>query len=165
MPLKRLVVLATAVALSACAGSSEHPDASLATAAASRPPTPVSAAAIPPAAAGYKLTAAEEKLDCPKLTGQMKVRIANMRANVAQGSGTNTSRAIQSVATPVFGGTTRGLDPAADLAMDRAKLEAFNKRLAERKCKTLDLDAELRGEAPPATAPAKASPRAAARTG
>lgn len=95
---------------------------------------------------GYKLTEAESRLDCPKLTGQMKVRIANMRAAYGQRSGTNVSQSIQAVVTPVFGGTTRGLDPDADLQLDRAKMEAFNRRLAEKKCKTLDLDAELRGE-------------------
>ncbi len=104
------------------------------------------AASVRAAPGGYKLTEAESRLDCPKLTGQMKVRIANMRAAYGQRSGTNVSQSIQAVVTPVFGGTTRGLDPDADLQLDRAKMEAFNRRLAEKKCKTLDLDAELRGE-------------------
>lgn len=112
---------------------------------------------MPPAPGGYKLTAAEAKLDCPKLTGQMRVRMENMRANYAERSGTPASRSIQSVVTPLFGGTQRGADPMADLQLDRAKLEAFNRQLAEKKCKPLDLDAELRGEPPAPAAPAKAA--------
>ena len=88
------------------------------------------------------------KLDCPKITGQMRVRIATMRGDYAGQSGTLTSRTIQRVATPVFGGTTRGSDPIRELQQDRARLEALNKRLVEKNCNPLDLDAELRGDPP-----------------
>ena len=162
MSLSRLLPLAAALLVAGCAAQTDSPDASLAPAggAPSAPAGPASVAAIAPAASGYKLTAAEEKLDCPKLTGQMKVRIANMRATFDRRTGSDTSRAAQSVVTPVFGGPKRGADPEADLALDRAKLEAFTRRLADKKCKALDIDAELKGEAAPA-APAKAVPKKA----
>ena len=124
---------------------------------------PSSTAVVPLAAAAvvqpYKLTDAEMKLDCGKLTGQMKVKIAILRGDAGRNAGSATSRTIQQTVTPVFGGTQRGADPAAEMARDRAKLDAFNARLAEKKCKTLDIDAELRGETPPPAA--KAAPKKA----
>ena len=107
---------------------------------------PSDAAGIPPAAAGYTLTADEMKLDCPKLTGRMKVKIANMRSTVSGPATTQASRVLQGATAPIMGHSLRGADIAADLQRERAQLEAFNRRLAEKKCRTLDLDAELRGQ-------------------
>lgn len=154
------LLLGLTVLLAGCA--SQDDVAQLDTAVQPTVAAPPSAAAIPPAPGGYQLTAAEQKLDCPKLTGQMRVRIANMRSAVGRPNSSAVGRTIQATATPVFGGTTRGLDPEADLQRDRAKLDTFNKRLAEKKCKTLDLDAELRGEAPAAAPPKGKAPAAAA---
>lgn len=109
---------------------------------------PAGAAKIPPAAGGYKLTEDEKKLDCSKITGQMRVRIATMRGDFAGQSGTTTSRTIQNVVAPVFGATVRGSDPIKELQNDRARLEALNARLVEKNCTPLALDAELRGEPP-----------------
>jgi len=118
---------------------------------AAQPAVPRDAAGIRPAPAGYTLTAEEAKLDCPRITGRMRVKIANMQAAVAAPGTSLASRTMQGAAAPIMGFSARGADPAADLARERAQLEAFNKRLAEKKCKTLDLDAELRGEAAGAT--------------
>lgn len=148
----RLSAIAAAALLAGCSAEAEAPDAAL-TAAAAQPPPPASVAAIAPAPGGYKLTALEERLDCQKLTGQMRVRIANMRAAFATRQPSEAARVAQGAVTPILGGTRNGADPASDLAADRAKLEAFNQRLTEKKCKPLDLDAELRGETPPAKAP------------
>lgn len=140
-----LLVAMAGLSVAGCAAQTESMEP--APVAASAPaPDPAGAARIAPAPGGYKLTQAEMALDCPKLTGQMRVRIANMRANYSQPSGTVVSRTMQSALTPIYGGTNRGADPQGDLQLDRAKLEAFNRRLAEKKCKTLDIDAELRGE-------------------
>ncbi len=109
-----------------------------------------------PAVAPYRLTEPEMKLDCGKLTGQMKVKIAIMRGDAGRTPASATSRTMQQAVTPVLGGTKRGADPIGDANADRAKLDAFNTRLAEKKCKTLDIDAELRGESPqPAAKAAK----------
>jgi hypothetical protein len=112
----------------------------------------------PPPAPPYKLTDAEMKLDCGKLTGQMKVKIAIMRSDMTRPTTSEIGRVAQQTVTPVFGGSKRGADPAADVRADRAKLEAFNARLAEKKCKTVDIDAELKGQAPPAKVPASPPP-------
>lgn len=151
------LIVAVALGLSACATQTDVPDTTPVAGGVPPPSVPASAADVAPAAGGYKLTAEEQKLDCPKLTGQMKVRISNMRAAYAAPAGTAAGRALQSVTTPVFGGPQRGRSREGDLAMDRAKLDAFNARLAEKKCKTFDIDAELRGT-PPAAAPAPATP-------
>ncbi len=113
---------------------------------------PAGAAQVQAAPAGYKLTDAEEKLDCPKITGQMRVRIATMRGDYAGQSGTFTSRTIQNVTTTVVGGTVRGSNPIRELQVDRARLDALNRRLVEKKCAPLDIDAELRGETPSSAA-------------
>ncbi len=120
-------------------------------------PAAAPAQAVATPAGAYQLTADELKLECPKLTGHMKVRIATMRYDLTSRQGSTASRSVQSVVTPVFGGTSRGIDPAADQRRDRAKLDAYNRRLAEKKCKTLDIDAELRGDSPAST-PASAKP-------
>jgi hypothetical protein len=41
------------------------------------------------------------------------------------------------------GGTEAGASLGADIARERARLEAFNRRLAEKQSKTIDLEAEL----------------------
>lgn len=140
--------IAVALLLAACATQSEplHVEAAPA-----EPARPNDAASIRPAPAGYTLTADEAKLGCPQITGRMRVKIANMQAAFAGPQTSMASRAMQGAAAPIMGFSSRGADPTADLARERAQLETYNKRLAEKKCKTLDLDAELRGEAPNAT--------------
>lgn len=132
--------------LAACA--TDQPDTSAALVA------PANAASAAAPAPPYVLTKREQGLDCKKLTGEMKLRIIQMRGTVDRKQTSEVGRTMQQVVTPVLGGTTRGADPTADAAGDRAKLEAFNRQLAAKKCKTLDIDAELRGEAAPAGAAA-----------
>lgn len=154
MSAMRAGLVAAALLIAGCALQNE--DVSQIPAASPAPNVRQDVAAIRPAASGYLLTAEETKLDCPKLTGRMRIKIANMRDAVQRPDASAASRTIQSALTPVMGGTRRGMDPTADLQFDRAKLEAYNQRLAEKKCKTLDVDAELRGVAP-AAVPGKAA--------
>ena len=69
------------------------------------------------------------------------------------------ARGVQSVATPIFGGTTVGIDPDGQHQRDLAMLEAYNSQLARKNCKTFDLAAELRktgpADMPQPTVPAK----------
>lgn len=145
LPTKTTLLIAAVLLMGGCAAQSEGIGATPAAAPAAEP--------TPAAASTYKLTATEEKLDCPRLTGQMRVRISQMRVAMARSAGSDASRTAQSAVVPLFGGTTRGMNLASDAAQDRAKLEAFNRRLAEKKCKTLDIDAELKGKAPAAPPP------------
>ena len=55
----------------------------------------------------------------------------------------HAARGVQSVTTPIFGGTTVGIDPDGQYAKDLAMLQAYNDLLAQKQCKTFDLEAEL----------------------
>lgn len=96
-----------------------------------------------PAPAGYQLTADEQKYECRKLTGLMQIRILQMRGYQSQKRASVAARSLQSLTTPIFGGTKEGIDPDAQYARDRAMLEAYNKQLASKRCATFDLEAEL----------------------
>jgi len=91
----------------------------------------------------YQLTKEELALDCKRLTGRMQLRILQARDTNVRGGGTMAARGLQSVTTPIFGGTMHGADPVADFARDRAMLEAMNRQLAAKNCATFDLEAEL----------------------
>ena len=98
-------------------------------------------------ATAYKLSKEELAFDCHKLTGRMRVRILQVRNSPETPRTSEIGRTMQSAATPIFGGTRRGLDPTAENARDRAMLYAYNQRLAEKKCRTIDLDKELAANA------------------
>lgn len=98
-------------------------------------------------ATGYTLSKEELAFDCHKLTGRMRVRILQVKNTADTPRTSEIGRTMQSAATPIFGGTRRGLDPAAESARDRAMLRAYNQRLAEKKCKTIDVDKELAANA------------------
>ena len=91
----------------------------------------------------YQLSKDELALDCKHLTGRMQLRILQIRDAEVRSGGSAIARTAQSATTPLFGGTMRGADPAADVARDRAVLEAMNRQLAAKNCAAFDLDAEL----------------------
>ncbi|KAB2939988.1 MAG: hypothetical protein K8F92_09770 [Hyphomicrobium sp.] len=93
--------------------------------------------------AGYQLSEEELKYDCRKLTGLMQIRILQVRGYDSNKKASIAARGMQSLATPVFGGTKEGLDPDAQYRKDLAVLEAYNRQLANKQCKTFDLAAEL----------------------
>ncbi len=132
----RTMILAghLAIGLAGCAGQAAPP--------------PLAASAVaPPVATGatYQLSKAELGYNCRTITGHMKVRILQMRKMMNRRKTSVLSRGLQSATTPIAGGSRYGANPDADLVRDRAKLEAYNRLLAKKKCKTLDLDAELSG--------------------
>jgi hypothetical protein len=112
-----------------------------------------------PSGGGYTLTAEEMGLDCRKLTGRMAVRIVQVRDFQTRTQTTSLSRGIQTAMKPAYGGHGEGTDPYGRYARDRAQLEAYNQRLAEKNCANFDLDAELAPGAkdPPRTRPLKKS--------
>ena len=91
----------------------------------------------------YQLSVDELGYDCRKLTGLMQVRILQMRGYENRRHPSAVARNVQSVATPIFGGTKEGVDPDGQYQRDRAMLEAYNQRLALKDCKTFDIAAEL----------------------
>jgi hypothetical protein len=131
-----LLVLLTAVHACGCAGTPHDQPPSLLT----DPPLTNDARAF-----DYQLSEREKKLDCKKLTGTMQVRILQIRDYDSRNKASLAARGMQSVVTPIWGGTTEGLDPDGQYRKDLAMLEAYNRQLAAKNCKTFDLAAELKG--------------------
>jgi hypothetical protein len=91
----------------------------------------------------YEPSADEKKLDCRKLTGSMQVMVSRIKDAPNRARPTGAAAAIQGVAAPVLGGSTVGSNFEGELARERARLDAYNRLLAEKKCKTMDIAAEL----------------------
>jgi hypothetical protein len=147
------LLLSASALLSACAGTPAETPPSLLP-----EPAPHASDDAPPGA--YKLSKMELKYDCKKLTGLMQVRILQIRGYDSRRKASLAARGMQSVVTPIWGGTTEGLDPDAQYRKDRAMLEAYNQQLELKRCRTFDLEAELKGTgADPTPEPkAKAKP-------
>lgn len=112
----------------------------------------------------YVLTDEEQGLDCKKLTGRMQVRIMQMRGYETREKTTIASRAFHSAGKMVFGGTNAGLNTDAQYARDKAVLEAYNRQLVAKDCKSFNVDEALDGAAQPVPtieAPSKAAAAAA----
>jgi hypothetical protein len=99
-------------------------------------------------AGAYKLSADELKLDCKRMTGRMKVRILQMREARQAPKTSELSRNIHGAVAPIakqmMGGTSYGSDPDGQYARDLAMLHAYNRQLAAKSCRTLDIEAELK---------------------
>jgi hypothetical protein len=149
-----LVLLSAALGCG-CAGTpGDAPPALVTDSGIAKPPLVNDAAGF----SDYQLSEEEQKYDCKKLTGKMQVRILQMRGYEARTKGSTMARTTQAVATPIFGGTKEGLDPDGQYRKDRAMLEAYNRQLAEKKCKTFNIEAELAktdGSTPTPIAPKK----------
>jgi hypothetical protein len=91
----------------------------------------------------YVLSKDELALDCKKLTGRAQIRIMQLRDYELRHHGSLAARTTQQVVVPLFGGSSYGADPEADYKRDRAMIEAYNRRLAEKKCRVFDLAKEL----------------------
>jgi len=151
-----LTALIAGVAVASCASGPSWTPPSLITDPAPADPGPAQATQ----AAGYHLTPQELGYDCKKLTGVMQVRLIQVRNYDPSTNGSMAARGVQSVATPIFGGTTVGIDPVGQHQRDLAMLQAYNNQLAKKNCATFDLAAELSKtdplDTPQPTVPAKA---------
>jgi len=149
-----LVLLSAAFGCGCAGAPADAPPALVADSGIAKPPLVNDAAAFP----DYQLSDEEKKFDCKKLTGKMQVRMLQMRGFDTRTKGSAVARTTQAVATPIFGGTKEGLDPDGQYHKDRAMLEAYNRQLAEKKCKTFNIEAELAktdGSTPTPIAPKK----------
>jgi hypothetical protein len=92
----------------------------------------------------YVMAGDELTMDCKKLTGVMQVTIGSLRgARTRSDSSSSTGQSAHNNIAPLFGGSSALANRQATLARDRAKLDAYNKALASKNCKTVDIDAEL----------------------
>ncbi len=90
----------------------------------------------------YHLSAEEEGFDCKDLTGLMQVRILDVRDYEARRRVT-PGTVLQSTLS-FFGVAPASGDLDARYTADRARLEAYNQRLAAKKCPAFDLAQELK---------------------
>jgi hypothetical protein len=143
------LMLLTAALACGCAGAPTEAPPSLVS---DPPPLANDTAAF----SAYQLSDEEKKYDCKKLTGKMQVRILQIRGYDTRAKASTLARTTQSVTTPIFGGTKEGLDPDGQYRKDRAMLEAYNRELANKNCKTFDIEAELgKAEGTPEPIPTK----------
>lgn len=153
LPMSRNVLLASALALlAACASSTSDTAAPLSSADAS-------VAAPTASGATYELTDEEKGLDCKKLTGRMQVRILQVRDYGGRPATSAASRNMKAVTTTVFGGSQKGADPEREYQESVAMLQAYNRQLEAKKCKTFNLAEELRPK------PVNSTPTPVAKTG
>ena len=131
------LVLSIAALACGCAGAPAEPPPALVS---DPPPLANDTAAF----SAYQLSEDEKKYDCKKLTGKMQVRILQIRGYDTRAKASSLARTTQAVTTPIFGGTKEGLDPDGQYRRDRAMLDAYNRELAAKKCKTFDIEAELK---------------------
>lgn len=92
----------------------------------------------------YVMSQEELALDCRKLTGRMQVRILQIRGYSERRKTSDVSHAAQQAAVPILGGSLRSANPDSDYQRDRSMLEAYNKQLAAKNCRTFDLEGELK---------------------
>ncbi len=156
----RITALVTAALAGGCAANgTTGPDFGAAPAAAevstASPGTP------PPKRATYAPTEDEKKLNCKKLTGMMQVKILQLRGHADRPKPSALAKTAHQTVNPVLGAGTAGSDPDSEFARERARLDAYNGLLAEKKCKTFNIESELQGTGTPSTTPT--TPPAAAK--
>ena len=92
----------------------------------------------------YQLSEQEQKLDCKGLTGSVVVKILQMRQAGERQKPSAAAGVAQQAVRPFNKSTDYGHDLDADNASDRARLEALNRQLGAKGCRTFDLEADLK---------------------
>jgi hypothetical protein len=91
----------------------------------------------------YELSQDEMAMDCRRMTGSMKITINRLKDAASRQGGSVLAESAHKVAPLITQGSTASADRQSSLARERAKLDAYNRHLASRNCKTLDIDAEF----------------------
>jgi hypothetical protein len=91
----------------------------------------------------YELSDNEKERDCKRTLGSMQITIARLKDPAFRVEPSSVASAMQSGSATLSGGSSRGGDRQAEYARERARLDAYNRLLASKNCKTLDIDAEL----------------------
>ena len=92
----------------------------------------------------YHMSKQEKGTDCRHLKGSMMVTINRLRHRAKEVGTSSLAVGANKLATPFFGGSGKGLDRDAEYQRDRARLEAYNRHLADKGCQTVDIEAELK---------------------
>jgi len=91
----------------------------------------------------YELSELDKGRDCKRTLGSMQIILARLKDPAFRVEPSAVSSTIQSGSAAIAGGSARGADRQAEYARERARLEAYNRLLASKNCKTMDIDAEL----------------------
>jgi hypothetical protein len=92
----------------------------------------------------YEMADEEKQMDCKRTTGSMMITIERLRhRDTAPGTSEVAVAANRATAPYASRGSTKGLDRDAVYARDRARLDAYNRHLAAKGCRTVDIEAEL----------------------
>ena len=91
----------------------------------------------------YELSQTEKERDCKRTLGSMQITIARLKDPGFRNEPSAVSSTIQSGSAALSGASGRGADRQAEYARERARLDAYNRLLASKNCKTVDIDAEL----------------------
>ena len=91
----------------------------------------------------YEMASDELAMDCKRLTGSMKITIARLRDAQTRKGGSSIAESAHKTVPLIMGGSTAAADRQASLVRERAKIEAYNRQLAAKNCKTVDIQAEL----------------------
>jgi hypothetical protein len=91
----------------------------------------------------YELSATEKDRDCKRTLGSMQITIARLKDAAFRAEPSQLSSVLQTGTATLSGGAGRGADRQAEYARERARLDAYNRLLASKSCKTIDIDAEL----------------------
>lgn len=131
-PYFALLALATAGALSGCAGAGalsqgSAPELSAIETSAATNPDP-----------DYKLSPEEAELNCKRLAGKVQIRILEFRSGLKPEESSAIARAIDN-ANAFAEGSTAGPSVAEVHKKDVAQLYAYNKQLADKNCKSFDI--------------------------
>jgi hypothetical protein len=90
----------------------------------------------------YTLNDEDKGLDCRRLTGRMQVQLLALRGDDTKEQASAASQSMRS-ATSAALGTDTAKNAEARAAVDRPRLEAYNRRLVELGCPSFDLAKEL----------------------
>jgi hypothetical protein len=92
----------------------------------------------------YHMSKQEKGTDCRHLKGSMMVTVNRLRHRAKEVGTSSLAVGANKLATPLLGGSNKGLDREAEYQRDRARLEAYNRHLADKGCQTVDIEAELK---------------------
>jgi hypothetical protein len=92
----------------------------------------------------YHMSKQESSTDCRHIKGSMMVTINRLRHRAKEVGSSSLAVGANKLATPFLGSSAKGLDRDAEYQRDRARLEAYNRHLADKGCGTVDIDAELK---------------------
>jgi hypothetical protein len=90
----------------------------------------------------YVMADEEKQMDCKRITGSMMITIERLKFRGQEPATSGVAVAASQV--PAYArSSSKGLDREAEYSRDRARLEAYNRHLAAKGCRTVNIDAEL----------------------